>query len=77
MPPPEAQDKVAFIINNIAVANLEAKAREMHETLRDEAYYVWFAQYLVMKRSVLSTWCLVPCWLCLVGCALWLVAFVL
>jgi len=52
---------VAFIINNIAVANLEAKAREMHDTIRDEAYYSWFAQYLVMKRSVTVTcdWSLV------------------
>lgn len=45
---------MAFIINNIAAANLEAKAREMHETIRDEVYYVWFAQYLVMKRSAMA-----------------------
>ncbi|XP_024528197.1 CCR4-NOT transcription complex subunit 1 isoform X1 [Selaginella moellendorffii] len=46
----ETEDKVAFIINNISVANYEAKAKECLEVLKDK-YYPWFAQYMVMKRA--------------------------
>ncbi len=48
-PSSEVQDKVAFIINNIVTANLEQKAKECLEVLKEE-YYPWFAQYMVMKR---------------------------
>jgi CCR4-NOT transcription complex subunit 1 len=48
-PSSETQDKVAFIINNISWTNLEAKAKECVEILKEE-YYPWFAQYIVMKR---------------------------
>ncbi|CAI5975139.1 unnamed protein product [Closterium sp. NIES-65] len=50
MPSSDAQDKVAFIINNIAAANLDQKAKEILEVLK-EPFFPWFAQYLVMKRA--------------------------
>lgn len=43
------QDKIAFIINNISAANLDTKAKEFAEVLKEQ-YYPWFAQYMVMKR---------------------------
>ncbi|XP_024032955.1 CCR4-NOT transcription complex subunit 1 [Morus notabilis] len=49
-PASEAQDKISFIINNISVANIEAKAKEFTEILKEQ-YYPWFAQYMVMKRA--------------------------
>ncbi|CAM6014740.1 unnamed protein product [Sphagnum balticum] len=49
-PSSDVQDKVAFIINNIVTANLEQKAKECLEVLK-EPYYPWFAQYMVMKRA--------------------------
>lgn len=48
-PTSEIQDKISFLINNIASANIEAKAKEFTEIL-DEQYYPWFALYMVMKR---------------------------
>jgi CCR4-NOT transcription complex subunit 1 len=48
-PASEIQDKVSFIINNISVANIEAKGKEFTEIFKD-LYYPWFAQYMVMKR---------------------------
>lgn len=48
-PASEVQDKISFIINNISVANLEAKAKEFTEILKEQ-YNPWFAQYIVMKR---------------------------
>ncbi|XP_031390313.1 CCR4-NOT transcription complex subunit 1 isoform X2 [Punica granatum] len=49
-PGSEVQDKISFIINNISVANVEAKAKEFTEILKEQ-YYPWFAQYMVMKRA--------------------------
>lgn len=49
-PASEIQDKISFIINNISALNIEAKARECTEILKEQ-YYPWFAQYMVMKRS--------------------------
>ncbi|KAJ4956450.1 hypothetical protein NE237_013233 [Protea cynaroides] len=49
-PASEIQDKILFIVNNISTANLEAKAKEFTEILKEQ-YYPWFAQYMVMKRS--------------------------
>ncbi|XP_028804636.1 CCR4-NOT transcription complex subunit 1 isoform X2 [Neltuma alba] len=49
-PGSEVQDKISFIINNISVANIEAKAKEFTEVLKEQ-YYPWFAQYMVMKRA--------------------------
>ncbi|KAI3741197.1 hypothetical protein L1987_58865 [Smallanthus sonchifolius] len=49
-PPSETQDKISFIINNLSAANIEAKAREFTEVLKEQ-YYAWFAQYMVMKRA--------------------------
>jgi len=48
-PASEIQDKISFIINNISVTNIEAKAKELTEILKEQ-YYPWFAQYMVMKR---------------------------
>lgn len=48
-PASEIQDKMSFIINNISAANIEAKAKEFTEILKEE-YYTWFAEYMVMKR---------------------------
>lgn len=48
-PASEIQDKISFIINNLSSANIEAKAKEIAEFLKEE-YYPWFAQYMVMKR---------------------------
>ncbi|PON57727.1 CCR4-NOT transcription complex subunit [Trema orientale] len=49
-PASEVQDKISFIINNISVANIEAKAKEFTEIFKEQ-YYPWFAQYMVMKRA--------------------------
>ncbi|XP_071726639.1 uncharacterized protein [Rutidosis leptorrhynchoides] len=49
-PPSETQDKISFIINNLSAANIEAKAKEFTEVLKEQ-YYPWFAQYMVMKRA--------------------------
>nr|XP_025640967.1 CCR4-NOT transcription complex subunit 1 isoform X1 [Arachis hypogaea] len=49
-PGSEVQDKISFIINNISTANIEAKAKEFTEILKEQ-YYPWFAQYMVMKRA--------------------------
>ncbi|PWZ58289.1 CCR4-NOT transcription complex subunit 1 [Zea mays] len=49
-PPPEVQDKILFMINNISISNMEAKAKEFNEVIQ-EKYYPWFAQYMVMKRA--------------------------
>lgn len=48
-PAQEVMDKVYFLINNISAANLEAKAREFTELLKEQ-YNPWFADYMVMKR---------------------------
>ncbi|XP_057455962.1 uncharacterized protein LOC130747140 isoform X2 [Lotus japonicus] len=48
-PGSEVQDKISFIINNISSTNVEAKAKEFDEILKEQ-YYPWFAQYMVMKR---------------------------
>ncbi|RZC20257.1 CCR4-NOT transcription complex subunit 1 isoform D [Glycine soja] len=49
-PGSEVQDKILFIINNVSAANVEAKAKEFTEILKEQ-YYPWFAQYMVMKRA--------------------------
>ncbi|XP_058008298.1 uncharacterized protein LOC110666945 isoform X2 [Hevea brasiliensis] len=49
-PASEIQDKISFIINNISAANVEAKAKEFTEILKEQ-YSPWFAQYMVMKRA--------------------------
>ncbi|KAL3009797.1 hypothetical protein AAZX31_07G103500 [Glycine max] len=49
-PGSEVQDKILFIINNVSAANIEAKAKEFTEILKEQ-YYPWFAQYMVMKRA--------------------------
>lgn len=49
-PASEIQDKISFTINNLSAANIEAKAKEFTEILKEQ-YYPWFAQYMVMKRA--------------------------
>lgn len=48
-PASDVQDKISFMINNISLANLEAKAKEFSEILKEQ-FFPWFAQYMVMKR---------------------------
>lgn len=48
-PSSETQDKILFMINNISTSNMDAKAKEFGEILKEQ-YYPWFAQYMVMKR---------------------------
>lgn len=48
-PASEVQDKISFIINNLSVTNIEAKAKEFTEIFKEQ-FYPWFAQYMVMKR---------------------------
>lgn len=52
-PASEIRDKISFIINNLSAANIEAKAKELTEILKEQ-YYPWFAQYMVMKRLEIS-----------------------
>eukprot|EP00850_Spirogloea_muscicola_P015627 SM000121S26024 [mRNA] locus=s121:298001:312953:- [translate_table: standard] len=49
-PSSDVQDKVAFIVNNISTMNLDQKAKELLDIVK-EAFYPWFAQYMVMKRA--------------------------
>ncbi|KAG7168806.1 CCR4-NOT transcription complex subunit 1-like 2, partial [Homarus americanus] len=50
-PPPEhIQDKVGFIFNNLAQVNLPQKCEELREVVGED-YWLWVAQYLVMKRA--------------------------
>ncbi|KAK1261309.1 hypothetical protein QJS04_geneDACA021630 [Acorus gramineus] len=49
-PASEIQDKILFMINNLSATNMDAKAKEFIEILKEE-YYPWFAQYIVMKRA--------------------------
>ncbi|ONM32131.1 transcription regulator [Zea mays] len=44
------EDKILFMINNISISNMEAKAKEFNEVIQEQ-YYTWFAQYMVMKRA--------------------------
>ncbi|KAI8097006.1 CCR4-Not complex component, Not1-domain-containing protein [Halteromyces radiatus] len=49
--PPEAvQDKILFIINNVARNNLDSKLTELQEHL-EKSSYQWFSNYLVVKRA--------------------------
>ena len=49
-PPEHIQDKISFIFNNLSQVNLPQKCDELKELVSDE-YWVWVAQYLVMKRA--------------------------
>ena len=42
-------DKVHFIVNNISLANMAEKAREVLPSLAEQ--WPWFAVYLVVKRA--------------------------
>ncbi|KAL5134610.1 CCR4-NOT transcription complex subunit 1 [Glycine soja] len=49
-PGSEVQDKISLMINNTFAANIDSKAKEFTEILKEQ-YYPWFAQYMVMKRA--------------------------
>ncbi|XP_062547047.1 CCR4-NOT transcription complex subunit 1 isoform X2 [Armigeres subalbatus] len=49
-PPDAIQDKTAFIFNNLSQLNLQQKCEEIKDILQKD-YYVWLAQYLVLKRA--------------------------
>lgn len=49
VPSSEIQDKILFMINNISLSNMDMKAKEFSEVLKEQ-YYPWFAQYMVMRR---------------------------
>ncbi|KAI3865837.1 hypothetical protein MKX03_035790, partial [Papaver bracteatum] len=49
VPAQETQDRILFMINNLSVANVETKAKEFTDVLKEE-FYPWFAQYMVMRR---------------------------
>ncbi|KAK7208402.1 CCR4-Not complex component, Not1-domain-containing protein [Myxozyma melibiosi] len=49
-PNEDVQDKVLFIVNNLAPTNVEQKSRELKSVL-EEKYYQWFATYLVDTRA--------------------------
>jgi CCR4-NOT transcription complex subunit 1 len=52
--PPEAvSDKILFSINNLAMNNFEAKAAEIQDKI-EEAYFRWFANYLVDQRVIIE-----------------------
>lgn len=48
-PPESVRDRILFILNNLSLSNLEAKANDLVRVL-DEAYFGWLAQYIVVKR---------------------------
>lgn len=48
-PSEEVSDKMLFIVNNLAMSNLEAKTNEMREWYSDDVAR-WFARYLVEER---------------------------
>eukprot|EP00884_Botryococcus_braunii_P017999 jgi/Botrbrau1/4883/Bobra.0032s0038.1 len=49
-PATTVQDKVAFLMNNLAPNNVDAKVAEFRSLLGEE-YMAWFANYLVVKRA--------------------------
>ncbi|KAA8537754.1 hypothetical protein F0562_027667 [Nyssa sinensis] len=49
-PASEIQDRILFTINNLSASDIEAKAKEFTEILKEQ-YNPWFAQYMVMKRA--------------------------
>lgn len=48
-PGDEILDKVQFLVNNLAPANVEKKAQELKEML-DPEYFNWLGHFLVVKR---------------------------
>lgn len=48
-PSESVQDKILFIINNVAFNNLKSKSKDLKENLKQSAYQ-WFSHYLVVKR---------------------------
>lgn len=48
-PDEETSDKILFIVNNLALNNLDSKVGEMTNRI-DPAHFAWFAHYLVAQR---------------------------
>ncbi|XP_058105585.1 ras-related protein RABC1-like [Magnolia sinica] len=47
-PASEIQDKILFMINNISASNMDVKAKEFTDVLKEQ-YYPWFAEYMVIS----------------------------
>lgn len=50
IPVENIKDKILFIVNNVSDSNLDSKASEMKQLLK-ESYFRWFSKYLVVKRA--------------------------
>ena len=48
-PPDVVLDRVQFLINNLAMSNVEAKAHDLRDML-EQRYFGWLGNYLVVKR---------------------------
>ncbi|KAF7724662.1 hypothetical protein EC973_000834 [Apophysomyces ossiformis] len=48
-PPAKVQERVAFLINNLSVTNMDAKKSELAQLL-SESTWEWFSNYLVVRR---------------------------
>jgi len=48
-PPDALLDRVQFLINNLAMSNVEQKSRELRDML-DSKFFGWLGNYLVVKR---------------------------
>jgi CCR4-NOT transcription complex subunit 1 len=53
VPNEQARDRILFIVNNVSLLNLEAKANDLVRILQ-EPYYDWMAQYLVIRRACIE-----------------------
>ncbi|KAI8975394.1 CCR4-Not complex component, Not1-domain-containing protein [Mycotypha africana] len=49
MPPEKVQERVAFLINNLSVSNMESKVNELKQLLQKPTFG-WFSHYLVVRR---------------------------
>ena len=50
VPPPDVADRVSFVINNLSIANVRAKAPDVAAAVLPD-HRDWFAHYLVSKRA--------------------------
>jgi CCR4-NOT transcription complex subunit 1 len=53
VPAEGVRDRILFIMNNLSLGNLEAKANDLVKVL-EEAHFAWLAQYLVVRRASLE-----------------------
>ncbi|CAG0881491.1 unnamed protein product [Cyprideis torosa] len=50
-PPEQMMEKVAFIFNNLSLANIDTKCEELRSVLRGDKFLPWMANYIVLKRA--------------------------